>query len=426
MVEKFKNRFINPFVITTFIFAILIYCGFIKVANRYPFISVLPIKSINGISGQIVSNPVINSNGRFYSLVLSVDYSFAPLYIKLLPVKSSCTGRVQCLIPANIVEVNYPGKLFSSFGKNIIIEKGERFFLSGKFNSDYFIVNDCQNLQTKKCIKEKIIKLRSFSRIQFKRLMFSWKDAGGLILALLSGSKEYTDNVLTENFRKAGLSHILALSGMHLSFFAGIASVTGKKIFGKKFSNFLRIIGILVFIWFAGLTPSLLRALLCSLIVIFCSSVFSLDVDYFIILCSVFLLHCVIAPQDIFSLAFILSYGALAGILLLSDFINSKICCFVPNKISNSLSSSVGAQLTTAPISIVFFGCFMPCGILASVVVSPLVSIFIFIGMFSIIICLIMPFLSPLFGSIMNILYSIIDVTVSLFALVPPIILKGN
>ena len=63
--------------------------------------------------------------------------------------------------------------------------------------------------------------------------MFYWNEAGGLFLALISGIREYTDQSAADSFRRAGLSHILALSGMHLSLFSGITAKISHKT-GKK------------------------------------------------------------------------------------------------------------------------------------------------------------------------------------------------
>ncbi|MCQ2240633.1 ComEC/Rec2 family competence protein [Treponema sp.] len=419
MVGNLKKRLFNPFFVAAFVCAVLIYGGFVKIADRHPLKSLGTSSSITGLVGEVASNPSINSNGRFYSLVLSVERSF--LTVNAFSMESSASGQVKCLVPSYMVESLYPGKLFSSFGKKIVFEKGERVMLSGNFSKGFFVAIDGQYLERENNLKGKFIGIRTFSRIQFKRLMYGWKNAGGLILALLSGSREYTEKNVSDNFRNAGLSHILALSGMHLSFFAGLAGGSGKRIFGKKYSFFFRLFGILFFVWFAGLSPSLLRALLCSLIMLLCSSVFSTEADYFLVLCSVFLIHCLVIPADIFSAAFILSYGALAGILLLSDGVNSFLCRLLPGKISSSLSASMGAQCATAPVSIGMFGTIMPCGILASVVVSPLVSLFIFVALLSIILCLVMPFLAPAFGCIMNAIYKVIALTVQLFAFVPPL-----
>ena len=418
MVEVLKKRLLNPFCLAAVIFALLIYSGLLCVTARHPFVSLVPSESVSFIEGQIVSNPVKTSSGKYYILTLAARQCGS---IKGYSVKSSAGGNVKCLVPSEIVEAVYPGRLYSSFGKQIAAEKGEVLCVKGSFSNGVFFVKDADNLELEDSFSSKIIRLRTASRIKFKRLMFSWKNAGGFILALLSGSKEYTDKNVIDNFRRAGLSHILALSGMHLSFFAAIASGSGKKLFGKKFRFIFKFLGVMFFVWFAGLSPSLLRALLCSLIMLLCALVFSLDADFFIVLCSVFLIHCAVQPADIFSAAFILSYGALAGILLFADFFNGFICRCVPLKISSPLSASAGAQIVTAPVALKMFGFFTPWGIISTVVVSPLISMFFILSLAAIALCLLLPFLAPVFNYIMNAAYNLIAVTVQLFALLPAI-----
>ena len=309
--------------------------------------------------------------------------------------------------------------MYSSSKNGVIIEEGETITFYGKFSKSFFSAESAEQLQQPQSLKQKIFRFRAFCRFAFKRLMYGWGSAGGFILALLSGSREYTDSSLCETFRNAGLSHVLALSGMHLSFFSSIAGGTGKKILGKKFDFWLRLFGILFFVWFAGLSPSLFRALLCSLILLFCGIFFCVQVNFFKVLCFVFLLHCMIFPDDIFSAAFILSYGALAGILLFGNAFKHIFQSFFPKKISDSLSASAGAQSVAFPLSLALFKSAAPGGILASVAVCPLVSIFLTFSMVAIFFSFMIPFLSPFFGVIMNFLYQIIKLTAELFALLP-------
>lgn len=126
-----------------------------------------------------------------------------------------------------------------------------------------------------------------------------------------------------------------------------------------------------------------------------------------------------IFPDDIFSAAFILSYGALAGILLFGNAFKHIFQSFFPKKISDSLSASAGAQSVAFPLSLVLFKSAAPGGILASVAVCPLVSIFLTFSMVAILFSFMIPFLSPFFGAIMNFLYQIIKLTAELFALLP-------
>ena len=97
--------------------------------------------------------------------------------------------------------------------------------------------------------------------------MYMWGNAGGLLLALLSSSKEYTSFEFSNAFRLAGLSHILALSGMHVSIFSTLTEKSFFKIFGKNKTNFLSLIIVLLFVWFAGIAPSLTRAMISTIII---------------------------------------------------------------------------------------------------------------------------------------------------------------
>lgn len=424
MVSKFQERVKNPFFIAALLICVFVYGGFFKVRNRHPFKSLLPLEAVSEVWGNVCANPSKTSGGKFYFVQLNLEKATGILSER--KIVSSSSGLLNCLVPCDIVESLYPGKLFSITNEKIVFETGEKIRLSGSISSGIFMCRRAEYLGFDNSFAGKLRHSRAVCRLNFKRLMYGWKQAGGFILALISGSREYTESSLAENFRRAGLSHILALSGMHLSFFSSLAGGSSKKVFGKKYSTVFRIFGILFFVWFAGLSPSLFRALLCSMIMLFCSIVFAKDVDFFLVLCSVFLIHSVVFPGDMFSAAFILSYGALAGILLFSDFFRNFLCRKVPLKISDPLSASIGAQISTCPVSIFLFGVFMPVGIVATLAVSPMVSFFLAFAVLSIVLCFCIPFLAPLFGCILNFIYKLISLVTGLFALVPPLSFSGE
>ena len=246
--------------------------------------------------------------------------------------------------------------------------------------------------------------------------MYSWGAAGGLLLALLCGAKEYTSLELSSSFRNAGLSHILALSGMHLSMFSGIAMFLGKKTKRKKLSFILRISALFMFVWFAGLSPSLMRAFICSLLMIIASLANIKKPDMLIILAFSFLCQTIISPADIYTSSFILSYSALAGILLTNAFFRRFYTKLFPGYLSNSLGASTGAQVFTAPVSLYLFGSFAPVGVIATTVVSPVISIFIYSGLALIILSLVLPFLAVPSGIFINLQYTIIKSLVMFFS----------
>ena len=401
----FFRRIKNPFVITAFFCAFLIYSGIFSVRERDPFSSPFENENIVLLKGKISSNPSISSSGKFYSCSFSAAECSAFLGKSFC--SSSALGKTKLFVPSEIIEAQYPGRLYSLSSFDAIFESGEEVLCDVSYSKklDGFFVEKAEYLGYEKNFFGKLRHLRALCRLEFKRLMYSWNGSGGLVLSLLSGSREYLEGALASYFRDAGLSHILALSGMHLSFFAGLSGGFTKRLFGKKFLELGKILGI---VFFAGLSPSLFRALLCSSLMMLCSAVFCMNADFFIVLCISFLVHCVVLPDDIFSSAFMLSYGALAGILIFSDLFNLFLMPFFPEKISSSLSAFL-------------FGKVMPIGILSSVIVSPLISFFLTLSLFAIILSLLFPFFSNFFGIILNLLYKCIVGIVKIFALVPPL-----
>lgn len=418
---KFLSRAKNPFVIASFFCAILIYFKILPVKQRNPFKSVFELEKISFVEGKIYSNPTILSSKKYYSCDL--ELKFCGIYLNENFCKSNASGIVKLFIPSQILEANYPGKLYSISDGTIFFENDENISCKVRYSEKIggFYVEKAKYLGYEQNFFGKIKHFRAICRIVFKRILYSWGNAGGLILSLLSGSREYLENGLDVFFRTAGISHILALSGMHLSFFSALSSGFSKKLFGEKFSLIGKFFGIIFFVFFAGISPSLFRALICSFLMLFATMVFCVNIDFFIILCISFLIHCAVFPSHIFSTAFILSYAALGGILLFSDSIRYLLKVFIPPKINSSLSASMGAQFATTGISIKLFGQIMPIGILSTLVISPMISNFLTLSLIGIILSLIFPVFSKSFGIILNLLYKCIIALVKIFALVPPI-----
>lgn len=418
MVKKYLQ---NPFFLTAILCAFLFYSGIFSPPEENHFSSLISKDKINEVFGVIVNSPSKTSSGKYYSALLKVSAVKSEK-----GVISNADGQFKILIPAVFTEALLPGKLYSSSVKNgtYIYESGGHFCFRGKFtNEGLFISDSSKFFGYGKGIKSKINYFRSLCRLQFKRMMYAWKDGGGLLLALLSGSREYTDENLSKNFRNSGISHILALSGMHLSLFSGLAVTAGNKIGKRRLGLILRILTILLFVWFAGFSPSLRRAFIFCLLMLLNNECDCNQNDNTIILCVCFLLHSSLFPEEISNIAFILSYAALAGIFLLSDFFSTFTDFVFPPSISSPFCAGLAAQVFTAPVSLSFFRMFSPAGVIATVVISPLVTIFIYSGLFLILLTMIFPFFLPVSDFFVSIQYNLIDFFASVFAKFPKIIL---
>ena len=377
------------------ILAVFFYSGITKIREKNPFQSLIPQEEIYNIEGYISSNPVKTPfYGSSYRAVFTAEKVWGKSSF------SSARGEVLLYFSAELVESYYPGKLYSSLsashGKGLLIEKGAKLFLSvkpaKKMGENAFIVSEAKALGWQgKNFGKKIFRFRALCRLQFKRLMYAWGKAGGLLLALLTGSRE-------------------------LGLFGSIARFFGKKARGRNFGDGLELGAVCFFVWFAGISPSLFRAFLTALI-LYLNSLFRMNrPDSLSLLSLCFIIHSLIFPGHIHEAAFTLSYSSLAGIILFSKPFRKIYPAFLPHRIRLSVSDSTAAQLATAGVSVRIFGKIMPQGIIASLFLSPLVVFFLYFGLFAVIICLLLPFLSGPISAIMNELYLLISRLVLFFS----------
>ena len=409
----------NPLVFGALICATAVYSGSISVRNKRHFSSTVSPSDIIFMKGKIVSNPVKSSRTQKYLL------QFEPKFVRTSNgIVSTCSGILSVMIDSSMVEAYFPGKLYSEGCKKgtLICENGAIAELSGRTGDDDIFFADSGCSKGFPCTTAgKITHVRALFRVQFRRLMYAWGAAGGFLLALLSGIKEYTEQQTVDAFRNAGLSHILALSGMHLSIFSDLAVYAGYGICGKKAAQVFQVCAILLFVWFAGFSPSLRRAFFCSIGLMILSLCGIKKINMLSVLSAAFLCHIAVVPSDCMNASLMLSYGAMGGIFLFKELINGKLSYIFPSCISSSLSTAVAAQTFTTPVSLKLFGTFFPGGIIASVVVSPFITIFIYIGLLFIILCLFFPVCAIPAGIVLNSVYSVIKIIVVVFSYIPGI-----
>ena len=436
-----------PVRIAAVILALALYARLVKPADPHAFRCCMPLDKTGTVSGLVASNPSKTSSGRFYSLLLDAERAGSA------DMSCSARGRVRLLVPCELVEALYPGKLFSLSKKDVPVEQGARLVCTvrrieessaadtppstsaggarsasvataaRRAKSDtpsvpVFIAETTSFAGW----KNGICRLRALSRLYLKRVLYAWGDAGGLLLALVSGSREYTDEKLAQAFQNAGLAHILALSGMHLSLFISAASFS-KFLVGEKAASVLSLIFMCAFMWFAGASPSLVRAFLCVFVALIARFLFIelSEKGSFDCLCAAFIVQTAFLHADIYSAAFMLSYAAIAGILLISPLVRPFLCSFLPQKLAESASATAGAWLATSPLTAVLFGHIAPVGLISSIIVTPLASVFFIAGCIGVLFCLILPFLLYPLNGIMHVLYAALKYAVLFFARFKPI-----
>lgn len=185
---------------------------------------------------------------------------------------------------------------------------------------------------------------------------------------------------IQEAYRNTGIVHVLAVSGMHLSMFAVMASSLFTFFGRRRWQTWLRFILVNLLVWgyalLTGLSPSVSRAA-CMFSWVGLGNVLgrkvpterSLAVSAWVLLvCNPFLLQ---------ETGFILSYAAVAGLVFLSPLFMRLW------KPANRLVAwgwgmavaSCAAQAATLPVILHIFGTFPTYFLLANLLVTPVVSV---------------------------------------------------
>lgn len=183
--------------------------------------------------------------------------------------------------------------------------------------------------------------------------------SAALLNAICFGDTDDIDDI--SGIRNAGLSHVLAVSGMHLGFIAMFCT----SVFGKKHGSILAMIAIILFVFMLGATPSLLRASIMYFLYAI-SNLIDRENDSINSLSIAFLIILLINPDAIYSRGFQLSFAACIGIFILTPKItlkfnqlfkiNNKKIYKIYSVVITSVACSLGAVITTFPLSLYHFG----------------------------------------------------------------------
>ncbi len=208
--------------------------------------------------------------------------------------------------------------------------------------------------------------VRNYAGDALRRLVGG--DSGSLAVSMLTGDKSLLDSSVNSAFRACGLSHTLAVSGLHMNVIVLAMYNLVRRIFKKarRFSALLCIPTAVLYALFCGFSVSAVRA--CIMITVMLLGIgISRRSDALNSLGLAALIITLFNPYAVSDWSFMLSFSSTLGIVLFSPLISSagrKIKQKIKNKavssvviaVSDALAVSFVATACTLPVMILFVG----------------------------------------------------------------------
>lgn len=294
-------------------------------------------------------------------------------------------------------------------------------------------VNSLKVLKENSCFVTNmwINKLRNALKNNLRTLLPS--DTASIAIALFLGDSSLIEDTQKQTFSNASLSHVLAISGMHVTYvIVGCSWILNR--FDKRKSKYVFIVFLIFFAQLVGGSPSVIRAVIMSSIMI-ASKIFyrksdvinNISISCFIIL--------IINPYNILNLGFQLSFLGTLGIVLFNKKIEEYLddLHFDKYKLSNKnkkhnkseainknkstnlkklkslIITSISANILILPILIYNFNIFSVTFLFSNILISPILGIIFLIGYITVIISVVSIKIAIPFAKFLNILIKIFN-----------------
>lgn len=206
----------------------------------------------------------------------------------------------------------------------------------------------------------------------------------GIFKAMILGDKKGIAEDVKKLFMEGSIGHTLVISGLHFS----VAGLFVFKVAGQIFSvipaGIISMLVLLLFGVMTGFSTSAKRAFVMFLITIL-SKIWGRDYDLPTSLAVAVFVILIGNPYTMFLPGFVLSVCAILGIIIvvpaLGNNLNQKI------KLPDTMSSSLGIQIFTLPVSLYYYFNFNPYSLVLNGIVLPAMPVVLIDGIISVLMC---------------------------------------
>lgn len=215
---------------------------------------------------------------------------------------------------------------------------------------------------------------------------------------LLGSRSSFSENMI-EDFNRAGLTHLLALSGFNITIII-IALFWALRFLPKKLAMISTITAVVLFILLTGAGASVVRAGIMGLVGLFALHSGRETKSFFVLILAIFLMILWNPKTLLFDAGFQLSVAGVIGIIAFVPYFEKKrFFRALPETFGfrHAVLATVSAQIAVAPLSAFYFDSFSIVAPLANPLIAPLIPV-----------CMLLSFLTAILAYFSNFLAYIV------------------
>lgn len=234
------------------------------------------------------------------------------------------------------------------------------------------------------------------------------EDTSAFLKALYFGNNSYIHKEKVDTFKRAGVMHVLAASGLHVGIVVLIPFAAARIFRIRSRAVFAAAVILLsCYLFIAGAPVSLTRAFI-MFSVFALQKIFFLNSDSLNALFLTGITVLLLNPAEALMPGFLLSFGATFGILAFYRLYQSSFEK-LPGFIASSFALTMSAQLAAVPVILIFMKEINLTGIISNLVVIPVTAVILASSVFLKILWFIAPEISVIAGSILDSIRAILD-----------------
>jgi len=201
-----------------------------------------------------------------------------------------------------------------------------------------------------------------------------------ILAGMLIGYTDKMPEEMEEDFRRAGLSHIMAVSGANIAFLLSpFLWVLKKAGFNPRWSSVLAFPAMLFYVLATGMEASVIRAAVMAGITL-TGMLLWRKADVYCSLAASAIIMLIYNSFMLFDLGFILSFTATLSLVIFYKPVFSRIPEKLPKTIRDTLAGTIAAQLGVIPIIAYCFNTFSIISVFTNLLIVPLTGIITVLG----------------------------------------------